>query len=223
MIIAFEGIHGCGKSTQINLLEQYLVNEKKLQMIKTDWNSYPKLFEISRELKYTNALTPLSHTLIHSLDFLLRYEQQILPAEKENKIILVDRYIFTSYVRDGLRGISDDLLDTLYAEIIQPSLVFYFDIDPSLTLERVTDLKIRNPYVIGKDMNYSGKTKISEIFLQYQEDQRLKYKQTFDRLSVKPVIIDSTLDVNSIFNKIKNAIEEELYINSSNKTVSKIL
>ena len=73
-------------------------------MFFTEWNSSELVKEATRKGKKRQLLTPTTFSLIHATDFADRYERQILPMLKGGYIVLCDRYIFTAFARDAVRG-----------------------------------------------------------------------------------------------------------------------
>ena len=104
-LIAVEGLDGSGKSTQIRLLEKWL-QVQGLKVFFSEWNSSELVKSATSKGKSRQLLTPTTFSLIHATDFADRYERQLLPLLRAGYIVLCDRYIFTAYVRDTVRGCS---------------------------------------------------------------------------------------------------------------------
>src|SRR6267142_1308850 len=78
-LIIVEGIDGSGKSTQLDLLRKWLVNQGYL-VVSSEWNSSPIVKATTRLGKRGHLLSPMSFSLIHAADFASRTYAQILPA-----------------------------------------------------------------------------------------------------------------------------------------------
>ena len=104
-LIIVEGIDGSGKSTQLDLLRKWLVNQGYL-VIFSEWNSSPIVKGITRRGKRKQLLSPMSFSLIHAADFASRIYSQIRPALQSGAIVLADRYVYTAYARDAVRGVN---------------------------------------------------------------------------------------------------------------------
>ena len=102
-LIVVEGIDGSGKSTQIRLLEKWLIFEG-LPVFLTEWNSSEMVKEITSKGKKKGKLTPTTFSLLHATDFADRYERNIFPLLRAGYIVLADRYVYTAYARDIVRG-----------------------------------------------------------------------------------------------------------------------
>jgi dTMP kinase len=70
-------------------------------------------------------LTPLTFSLIHATDFADRTEHDIIPPLKGGAVVLADRYIYTAFARDVVRGVSGKWVRELYAFAVKPTVAFY--------------------------------------------------------------------------------------------------
>ena len=151
-----EGIDGSGKSTQLDLLRKWLVNQGYL-VIFSEWNSSPIVKSITRRGKREQLLSPMSFSLIHAADLASRTYSQILPALRAGAIVLADRYIYTAYVRDVVRGVDRGWLRRLYAFAVPPTVSFYFDVPLEEAMRRISggrpELKY---YEAGLDLELSS-------------------------------------------------------------------
>src|SRR5439155_10246779 len=98
-LIVVEGVDGSGKSTQLQLLREWLI-ESGADVLFTEWNSSSLTAKAVRRGKRRLWLGHLSFVLLHVTDFTHRYENIIVPALREGKLVLADRYVFTAFARD---------------------------------------------------------------------------------------------------------------------------
>jgi dTMP kinase len=89
-LIIVEGIDGSGKSTQLDLLRKWLVNQGYL-VIFSEWNSSPIVKSTTRRGKRLQLLSPMSFSLIHAADLASRTYSQIMPALQAGAIVLAER------------------------------------------------------------------------------------------------------------------------------------
>ncbi len=173
MLITVEGIDGSGKSTQLDLLRKWLVNQGYLVMV-SEWNSSPIVKSITRRGKRRQLLSPMSFSLIHAADLASRTYSQILPALQSGAIVLADRYVYTAYARDAVRGVNRDWLRRLYSFAVPPDLAFYFDVPLDEAMRRISigrpELKY---YEAGLDMGYDSDP--YESFRTFQGKIRAEY------------------------------------------------
>ena len=113
-LFVVEGIDGSGKSTQLMLLHQWLQAEG-YGVVFSEWNSSPLVRETTKRGKKKQALTPSTFSLIHATDFADRMEHNILPLLKAGAVVLCDRYIYTAFGRDVVRGMDPLWVRELYS------------------------------------------------------------------------------------------------------------
>jgi dTMP kinase len=145
VLIAVEGLDGSGKSTQIRLVHQWLEG-LGLKVIFSEWNSSILVKGATRRGKKQHLLTPTTFSLIHATDFADRYERQILPMLKGGYIVLCDRYIYTAYARDRVRGCYPDWLRNLYDYVRPPDITFFFRLPLETALGRILEGRPRLKY-----------------------------------------------------------------------------
>ena len=183
-----EGIDGSGKSTQLDLLHKWLISEGYLVVV-TEWNSANIVKQTTRRGKKRRLLTPMSFSLIHSADFASRTYQQILPALRGGAVVLADRYVFTAFARDAVRGVSREWLRELYSFAVQPSLAFYFDVPLAEAITRIRGGRAQLKYYeAGLDLGLSSDPE--ESFARFQGLIRQEYEQLVEEFGL--IRIDAT-------------------------------
>ena len=154
-LIVVEGIDGSGKSTQIRLLEKWL-RYKGYSVFFTEWNSSEQVKEIISKGKKKNLLTPTTFSLLHATDFAARYETNIFPLLRAGYVVLADRYVYTAFARDVVRGCSPDWVRKLYGFAIRPDITFYFRVSVDVAIERILAGRPKLKYYeAGMDLNLS--------------------------------------------------------------------
>jgi len=154
-LIAVEGLDGSGKSTQIALLKRWLELES-YKVFFTEWNSSAIVKSATRKGKRRRLLTPTTFSLIHCTDFADRYERQILPLLRAGFIVLADRYIFTAFARDYVRGCDRKWLRRIYNFARLPDITFFFDVPLDVALDRILHGRpVLKYHEAGMDLNLS--------------------------------------------------------------------
>jgi dTMP kinase len=77
---------------------------KGLKPFFTEWNSADLVKTVTKRGKKKMSLTPMTFSLLHATDFAHRLVHNILPPLKAGMIVLADRYVFTAFARDVVRG-----------------------------------------------------------------------------------------------------------------------
>jgi len=154
-LIAVEGIDGSGKSTQIHLLQRWL-EQLGLKVFLSEWNSSELVKSATTRGKKTHLLTPTTFSLIHATDFADRYERQLLPLLRAGYLVLCDRYIFTAFARDVVRGCPPGWVRGLYSFAALPDLVFFFKAHLEVSLRRIlTGREELKYFEAGMDLHLS--------------------------------------------------------------------
>ncbi len=155
-LVAVEGLDGSGKSTQLYLLKRWL-ELRGLKVYFTEWNSSVIVKKATSKGKKRHLLTPTTFSLIHATDFADRYERQVLPLLKAGYVVLCDRYIYTAFARDAVRGCSRTWLHNLYGFARRPDLTLFFDTPLPVALSRILAGRPQLKYhEAGMDMGFSA-------------------------------------------------------------------
>jgi len=137
-LIAVEGLDGSGKSTQIYLLKRWLEAEG-IKVYFSEWNSSELVKSATSKGKKRELLTPTTFSLIHATDFADRYERHLLPLLRAGYIVLCDRFIFTAFARDVVRGCPPEWVRGLYNFAALPDITFFFKTDLEVSLNRILE------------------------------------------------------------------------------------
>ena len=154
-LIVVEGIDGSGKSTQLNLLSTFLESEG-YDVSYTEWNSSPLVKDTTKRGKKKNLFTPSTFSLIHATDFADRHERSILPPLQAGLIVLADRWAYTAFARDAVRGCDPQWLRNLYDFATRPDLSLYFRVDIDTSVARIMGGRMQLKYhEAGMDLGLS--------------------------------------------------------------------
>jgi dTMP kinase len=139
--ISFEGIDGCGKTTQIKFLKEYLLKKGYNILVLREpggTNVGEKVRDILLD-KY-NFISPVTEMLLYASSRAQLVEEKILPAIKEGKIVLLDRFVDSSYVYQGYaRGLGIEkvkIVNEIATMGILPDVTIYIDITPEEAMKR---------------------------------------------------------------------------------------
>jgi dTMP kinase len=201
-LIIVEGIDGSGKSTQIHLLEKWLAY-KGVSVFKSEWNSSEMVKEITSKGKKKGLLTPTTFSLLHATDFADRYERNISPLLRAGHFVLADRYVYTAFARDIVRGCNPEWVKKVYDFAIKPDVAFYFKVPVDIAVDRILMGRPKLKYYeAGMDMNLSND--------QYESYRIFQGRiiQQYDSLAESEgfTVIDGTLNIEEQQNIVRKKI-----------------
>ncbi len=205
-LFTVEGIDGSGKSTQLKLLHQWLLNEG-YGVFLSAWNSSPLVKITTKRGKTRQILTPTTFSLIHATDFADRIECEIIPPLKAGAIVLADRYIYTAFARDVARGVSPQWVRKLYEFAVPPSIAFYFKVPLNVALERILSSRAQIKYYeAGMDIGLSSD--IKESFKLFQEKILIEYDKMIEEFGL--TVIDATLSINDQQKMVRDIVLKKI-------------
>ncbi|HEY2384963.1 MAG TPA: thymidylate kinase [Terriglobia bacterium] len=171
-LIVVEGADGSGRSTQIDLLKNWL-----------ERRGYPtanvglkRSMLVSGELEKAmqgNILGTRTLSLFYATDFADQLENRIIPALRSGFIVLADRYIYTLMARAIVRGVEPSWIRDVYSIALIPNAVFHLTVSPRILVERNLRKHAALDYwESGMDMHRS-----SNMYASFIEYQRLIQKE----------------------------------------------
>ena len=186
-----EGIDGSGKSTQLMLLQKWLESEGYVASF-SEWNSSPLVRDVTKRGKKKKMLTAMTFSLIHATDFADRTEHDIIPPLKAGAVVLADRYIYTAFARDVVRGVSPKWVRDLYTFAVKPTVAFYFRTPLDVAMKRILGGRDAIKYYeAGMDLELSND--IEESFRLFQGRIIDEYEKMINEFGL--ITIDATRSI----------------------------
>ncbi|HOX57073.1 MAG TPA: dTMP kinase [Candidatus Paceibacterota bacterium] len=134
-LIVVEGADGSGRSTQIEMLVEWLEGSGHAT-VQVGLKRSTLVSEELEQAQEGNILSRTTLSLFYATDFADQLENIILPALKAGFIVLADRYIYTLMARDMVRGMDEAWLRNLYGLAVEPDAVFYLNVPPEELVQR---------------------------------------------------------------------------------------
>jgi dTMP kinase len=195
MFITFEGIDGSGKTTQSELLASHFKQiYSENNVILTREPGGTDFAEKVRRVLLKDNINPISELLLLTSMRYEHMEKLILPALKEGKIVICDRFIDSTIAYQGYGlGVDLGLIGYLHklVKIRHPDITFILDIDVQVGLSRAKD---KNKY---EEMDINFYNKVRKGF------QEITLKES-DRCSIITEV--ETKDDNQVYSEIINRI-----------------
>ena len=166
VFICIEGLDGSGKTTQAQLLTERLY--KNYNAVYTAEPSRGKIGTFIREccLYEEKRLPTEAEALLFAADRIEHVQNEIAPALAEGKIVICDRYIYSSLAYQGSAGLSLAWIKTINARALQPDFSIFIDVSPERVLERLQRKKsVMETLEIQR--------KVREVYLKFVDEGEL--------------------------------------------------
>lgn len=197
LFITFEGIDGCGKSTQLNLLAEYLKSQGK-DVLVTREPGAKGLGEKIREilLNYDGDVSSNCEAFLFLADRAQHIDIIVKPAIENGTIVLCDRHTDSTIAYQGFgRGVDLErlkMLNNLATSEFKPDLTFVFDVDVETSLSRVGKTRDR---MESAGVEFFEKVRNGYLQIAKQEPERVK-------------LISSKDTIENIFEQVKRFVGE---------------
>lgn len=199
----FEGVDGSGKTTLIKCLQEHLKNnglDFVYVKMPSDRMRNLKVFDDydnSKDDATRKTIDLTNLTIMVSGDRLLQQDEIIIPALKQNKIVICDRYCFTGYVR-----CSDGIIYQISKRFLQPDLCFLCDC-------KVETAKCRIDMRKNEKNNYYDKNDV--------QNQRQKFLQLARKNNFEIINTDCDMEISKQI--MINCIDRKLTKNTKNDKI----
>lgn len=137
--IVFEGIDGSGKSTQTKLLKKYLEEQGFLVTLTKEPTNNSSVSQKIRQILNKEVIAgakELQELFIQ--DRKEHLEKVVIPSLKEGKIVISDRYYFSTIVYGESERVSKEWLIEKNKDFLAPDTTIIIDLDPKICIERIT-------------------------------------------------------------------------------------
>ena len=196
LFITFEGADGCGKTTQIMLLDKYLRGNGYKTLLTREPGARG-LGEKIREilLNYDGEVSSTCESFLFLADRAQHIDCIIKPADENGVIVLCDRHTDSTIAYQGYgRGVDINKLKELNEIAVnglKPDLTMVFDIDAKTSMARVGNEKDR---MESAGIEFFEKVRKGYLEIAKQEPERVK-------------VIDSTKSIEEIHKKVLELIK----------------
>ena len=204
MFITFEGGEGAGKSTAIKRIVEKLTSEGYEIVLTREPGGTPIAEEIRNVIldKKNTAMDPRTEALLYAASRRQHLVEKVIPALKEGKLVLCDRFLDSSLAyQGGARGIG---IDTVYnmnlfaTEGMLPDLTILFDIKPEEGLARIAANSQR-------EVNRLDVEKLT-----FHNKVRDSFHELAKKFPERFVIVDASKGPDEVFEDAYKAIEDRL-------------
>jgi dTMP kinase len=166
IFIVIEGLDGSGKTTQAALLAKKL-SQNHIVLLTAE-PSRGKIGTFIRQgcLYEDKRLPTEAEALLFAADRIEHMQKEVKPALDEGKLVICDRYVYSSLAYQGSAGLSLDWIKTINARALQPDFSVFIDVAPERVLERLQRKKSVMETI-------ETQRKVREIYLKFVEKGEL--------------------------------------------------
>lgn len=208
--LTFEGIDGCGKTTQM----QRLAARLRAAGREVEETVEPGGTEVGRQIRRVlldarnQEISPTTELLLYFASRAQNVEERIRPALAAGKIVLSDRYTDSTMVYQGFaRGLGEQVVHDLHrvaCDGVDPDLTIYIDIDLETSLSRA---RSRNRETTGRG---AVETRMDEQSIEFYERVRQGYETLVRREPERFRAIDGSRGIEEVATAIWQAVSARL-------------
>jgi len=166
VFFCIEGLDGCGKTTQAKLLVRRL--KRDYDVIYT---AEPSKGRIGRFIKNyclhgDKRGSSVVEALLFAADRFEHVEDVVLPALQRGKIVVSDRYVYSSLAYQGTAGLDLKWIEKINEHAIRPDLAIFIDVKPETVVQRLKPKK-------SVMENLETQRKVREVYVRFVEKGEL--------------------------------------------------
>ncbi len=165
--ICIEGLDASGKTTQA----RRLVRELRRRGFQTIYTTEPSSGEIGKFIRNyileRKKRVPIAvEALLFAVDRVDHLERKVKPALEKGKIVVSDRYVYSSLAYQGAAGLDLNWIEEINRSVITPDLAIYLDVPPEVVVKRMK----RKRSVMER---LQIQQKVQRVYMKFVKDRRL--------------------------------------------------
>jgi len=142
IFICVEGLDGCGKTTQTKLL----VGRLRKKGYNVTYTAEPSRGKIGNFIKKyclhgVKRVSSIVEALLFAADRFEHVEKEVIPALDEGKLVVSDRYVYSSLAYQGAAGLDLEWIEKINEHAIRPALALFIDVEPETVIQRLKPRK----------------------------------------------------------------------------------
>lgn len=210
LFVTIEGVEGCGKTTIGKMIVDKLISEG----YEVIYTREPGGIEIAEQIRKVildvnnTNMDARTEALLYAASRRQHLVEKVIPALKENKVIICDRFVDSSLAYQGhARGLGIEKvyeINKFAIDTVMPDLTLLFDLDPKLGLERISANKSREVNRLDLEKLEFHKL-VREGFLIIENLEPYRVKK-----------VDASKTIEEVFNDAYSLILEALKRKSAN-------
>lgn len=167
VLIAIEGLDGSGKTTHARILNENL----RRHGYNSEYTKEPSIGKIGSFIQsmilYSNIMTePTVEALLFAADRVDHVKNFVEPRLRQGRIIISDRYVYSSLAYQGARGVDLKWLRNINEFAPKADISFYIDVPPEVALSRKRGTKS-----VFEQLDFQ--TRVRNIYLEFARAREL--------------------------------------------------
>lgn len=194
LFITFEGVDGCGKSTQANLLFEYLKSQNIPVILTKEPGGTPEGQAIRTILLDKNMkLPPISETLLFYADRAKHVQDKIVPYLEKGFVVISDRFSDSTFAYQSAVGLDFQTIQTIHHASVGdllPNKTFVLDLPSSKMQERFAKRESLEDRMEARGLSYFSRVGQNFLEIAFNNPERM-------------VVLDATETIQKIHENIK--------------------
>ncbi|NWG10169.1 dTMP kinase [Candidatus Bathyarchaeota archaeon] len=167
LFVCVEGLDGCGKTTQA----KFLVKTLKKMTYNAIYTAEPSRSHIGKFVKKyclhgKGRISAVIEALLFAADRYEHVESEVTSALKKGKIVVSDRYVYSSLAYQGAAGLDLKWIEAINKHAIKPDLALFLDVKPEIVIQRLKSKK-------SVMENLETQRKVREFYVKFVENGEL--------------------------------------------------
>lgn len=206
VLVVLEGADGSGRSTQIQLLRDWLEGQGH-SVAESGLRRSPLVAKELSAAKEGHILGRTTMSLFYATDFADQLEHVIVPALRAGTIVLADRYIYTLMARDVARGADRLWVEKIYGMALVPDAVFYLKVSPRILIDRNLEKSgTLDFWESGLDLGLAPD--MFDSFVKYQNLMQQEFQHLQERYGFE--VVNGNRSIRAIASDLRARIESIL-------------
>ncbi len=187
LFICVEGIDGSGKTTQARFLVETLRRKGYDAVYTTEPSNgiYGKIIR-NHILRGNNRVPTVVEAVLFAADRVDHLENEVEPLLKEGKIVVCDRYVYSSIAYQGASNLDAEWIGEINKHAVKPDLAMYIDVPPDVVINRIK----RKKSVME---TLQTQEKVRKAYLKLVKDKQL-------------VLVDGNASIKAVAKTIENMV-----------------
>ncbi len=213
LFITFEGGEGSGKTTQINRLSSYLIEQGQKVVTTREPGGTPEAEAIRDLIVQRDAgdWTPMAEVLLFNAARVMLVDKVIKPALETDKVVISDRFLDSTVAYQGYGHEMDlkdiDAIQKLAVHDFVPDLTFILDIDPEEGLKRSDRRLAGEKFVLDRQED-----RYENMELEFHKRLRNGFLEIAKQEAERCHVIDATQDLDAVTEDIKKIVQSKLKV-----------